>query len=142
VAVGDGPVAPGRAVPDGEYLEVSYDGVSRRYLLARDGETVWLGREGLAWSLSPLSVAAAGLGGAGGEDGVVRSPMPGSVVAVKVSEGEPVTAGQPLLVVEAMKMEHTLAAPVDGVVSRLLVTAGQQVSMDETVAVVELGGES
>ena len=60
--------------------------------------------------------------------------MPGTVLAVKTASGERVRAGQPLLIVEAMKMEHTVSAPVDGVVADQTVTAGQQVSLDETLA--------
>jgi pyruvate/2-oxoglutarate dehydrogenase complex dihydrolipoamide acyltransferase (E2) component len=51
-----------------------------------------------------------------------------------------VSAGQPVLVVEAMKMEHTVTAPTDGVISELTAKAGQQVRMDETLAVI--GAES
>ena len=62
--------------------------------------------------------------------------MPGTVLVVKVAAGDVVRAGTPLLVVEAMKMEHTVTAPIDGVVSELPVRAGQQVALDETLAVV------
>ena len=62
--------------------------------------------------------------------------MPGSVAAVHVAEGETVRAGQPLVVVEAMKMEHPLVAPFDGTVAALHVRAGQQVAMDEALVEV------
>jgi acetyl-CoA/propionyl-CoA carboxylase, biotin carboxylase, biotin carboxyl carrier protein len=62
--------------------------------------------------------------------------MPGTVTVVQASVGDEVTVGTPLLVVEAMKMEHVLTAPVDGVVTELSVTAGQPVRLDEQVAVV------
>jgi biotin carboxyl carrier protein len=52
--------------------------------------------------------------------------MPGAVLAVSVAEGDTVVARQPLLVIEAMKMEYTIAAPADGVVSELAVCEGQQ----------------
>jgi acetyl-CoA/propionyl-CoA carboxylase biotin carboxyl carrier protein len=55
---------------------------------------------------------------------------------VQASPGDQVEAGTPLLVVEAMKMEHVLTAPVAGVVAELPVTAGQQVRLDERLAVV------
>jgi acetyl-CoA/propionyl-CoA carboxylase biotin carboxyl carrier protein len=66
--------------------------------------------------------------------------MPGTILAVHVSVGDTVSAGQPVLVVEAMKMEHTVTAPVDGVISELTAKAGQQVPMDETLAVIEAAG--
>jgi acetyl-CoA/propionyl-CoA carboxylase biotin carboxyl carrier protein len=62
--------------------------------------------------------------------------MPGTVLVVKVARGDVVSAGTPLLIVEAMKMEHTITAPVDGVVSELHVQAGQSVSLDEALALV------
>jgi acetyl-CoA/propionyl-CoA carboxylase biotin carboxyl carrier protein len=65
--------------------------------------------------------------------------MPGTILAVHVTAGDTVTAGQPVLVVEAMKMEHTVTAPMNGVVSELTAKAGQQVPMDEPLAVIEAG---
>ena len=60
-------------------------------------------------------------------EGEVSLPMPGKVVSVQVEEGQAVTRGQPLLVVEAMKMEHTLKAPRDGTVVHLVARAGEMV---------------
>jgi acetyl-CoA/propionyl-CoA carboxylase biotin carboxyl carrier protein len=62
--------------------------------------------------------------------------MPGTVTVVQAAVGDEVTAGTPLLVVEAMKMEHVLTAPIDGTVTELGVTAGQTVALDERLAVV------
>ncbi|MCP3728945.1 acetyl/propionyl/methylcrotonyl-CoA carboxylase subunit alpha [Sphingomonas sp. MG17] len=70
-----------------------------------------------------------GPGGATG-DGSILSPMPGRIVSVEVSEGQAVTAGQKLLVLEAMKMEQALTAPFDGVVETLNAVAGAQVQVD------------
>jgi acetyl/propionyl-CoA carboxylase alpha subunit len=61
-------------------------------------------------------------------DGQVRSPMPGKVTQLSVKAGDKVTKGQPLLVLEAMKMEHALTAPFDGTVEAVGVTLGAQVS--------------
>jgi biotin carboxyl carrier protein len=58
------------------------------------------------------------------------------VISVLAEAGQPVTAGQPLVIVEAMKMEHTVTAPADGVVAELTAKAGQQVRMDESLAVI------
>jgi acetyl-CoA/propionyl-CoA carboxylase biotin carboxyl carrier protein len=62
--------------------------------------------------------------------------MPGTVLSVAVAVGEQVTAGTPLVVVEAMKMEHAVTAPVDGEVTEVLVRPGQSVRLDEALAVV------
>ncbi|MEE3851159.1 biotin carboxylase N-terminal domain-containing protein [Gordonia sp. LSe1-13] len=68
--------------------------------------------------------------------GSLLAPMPGSVIRIAVAEGERVTAGQPLLWLEAMKMEHTISAPADGVVATLSVQAGQQLSVGDVLAVI------
>ncbi|WP_290367574.1 acetyl-CoA carboxylase biotin carboxyl carrier protein subunit, partial [Cupriavidus taiwanensis] len=77
----------------------------------------------LAW-LDPLAHA----GEAEGEGGKLTAPMPGKVIAVMVEAGNAVARGAPLLVMEAMKMEHTICAPADGVVSEVLYGIGEQVA--------------
>ncbi len=71
-----------------------------------------------------------GTGQASAADGAIIAPMPGKVIAVDVAEGQAVTAGQRLLVLEAMKMEHALTAPFDGVIEGLSVSAGSQVQVE------------
>ncbi|WP_326947935.1 biotin/lipoyl-binding protein [Amycolatopsis sp. NBC_01307] len=68
--------------------------------------------------------------------GSLVAPMPGTVVRLAVQAGDPVKAGDPLLWIEAMKMEHRIAAPADGVVTELPVTVGQQVEVGTILAVV------
>jgi acetyl-CoA/propionyl-CoA carboxylase biotin carboxyl carrier protein len=74
----------------------------------------------------------------GAADPAVRSPMPGTVVSVDVSDGETVEAGQVLLSVEAMKMEHQLLAPLDGTV-HISVNAGDLVKADQVLATIHAG---
>jgi 3-methylcrotonyl-CoA carboxylase alpha subunit len=71
-----------------------------------------------------------GTGQASAADGAIIAPMPGKVIAVDVTEGQTVTAGQRLMVLEAMKMEHALTAPFDGVIDGLSVSAGSQVQVE------------
>jgi acetyl-CoA/propionyl-CoA carboxylase biotin carboxyl carrier protein len=151
VAVGNGePVAaraefsPARppAVGDdegGTDLVVAYGGRTVRFAYAAEGPVTWLGRDGQTWAIGDAPPAALRGARSGSADGTVRSPMPGTILAVHVTAGDTVSAGQPLLVVEAMKMEHTVTAPVDGVVGELTAKAGQQVRMDEPLAVIEPG---
>jgi len=148
VVVGDGdPVAvrasfhpasgPGGDVAD---LVLVYAGRTVRFAYAADGPVTWLGRDGAAWAIGEAPPPALRGARAGSADGTVRSPMPGTILAVHVTVGDTVSAGQPVLVVEAMKMEHTVTAPLDGVIGELTAKAGQQVRMDETLAVINAAG--
>jgi len=81
-------------------------------------------------------------GGAGGAaaDGALRAPMPGRIVAAPLKAGDPVAKGQPVVVLEAMKMEHALTAPFDGVVETLSVAVGDQATEGAVLAVVKSAG--
>ena len=74
--------------------------------------------------------------------GSLLAPMPGTVIGVPLEVGAAVTAGQPVLVLEAMKMQHTITAPTDGVLAELAVVVGQQVSAGDVLAVVAIEPES
>jgi 3-methylcrotonyl-CoA carboxylase alpha subunit len=78
-----------------------------------------------------------GSGTASAADGAILAPMPGKVIAVDVSEGDAVSAGQRLMVLEAMKMEHALTAPFDGTVTGLEASEGGQVQVEAVLCVVE-----
>ena len=80
-----------------------------------------------------------GTGHAHAHDGDILSPMPGKIIAVEVVQGQAVTKGQKLLTLEAMKMEHTLTAPFDGVVAELSAVAGAQVQVEALLARIEAG---
>ncbi|MBV9321440.1 MAG: acetyl/propionyl-CoA carboxylase subunit alpha [Mycobacterium sp.] len=75
------------------------------------------------------------------QQGSLLAPMPGSVIRVGAQVGDAVTAGQPLVWLEAMKMEHTITAPTDGVLAELDVSPGQQVEVGAVLARVEAGLE-
>ncbi|MGY1773937.1 acetyl/propionyl/methylcrotonyl-CoA carboxylase subunit alpha [Blastococcus sp. SYSU D00813] len=135
VRVGEGDPLHAAATRDGDELTVGLDGTTTRWLVAHDGGTVWLAGGGHTVALREHErLHAAAEGGGGG--GVVTAPMPGTVTVVRAAVGDLVAAGAPLLVVEAMKMEHVLTAPVAGTVTELPVTAGRPVRLDERVAVV------
>ena len=74
--------------------------------------------------------------GAGDGDGVVRSPMPGTVISIAVAAGEEIVAGQTVAIVEAMKMEHTLTAPIDGTVEQVHAAAGASVALDQALVTI------
>ena len=80
---------------------------------------------------------ASGGSGHHAHDGGILAPLPGKVIAVDVAEGDTVTAGQRLMVLEAMKMEHALTAPFDGTVTELSASEGGQVQVEAVLCVVE-----
>ena len=103
----------------------------------RDEERVVIFYEGQAYEFDR---SARGNVGAAAGDGAVLAPMPGKVTSVEISTGEKVAKGQRLLTLEAMKMEHGLVAPFDGVVAELNTKAGAQVQVDAVLAVIEPAG--
>ncbi|MEU4151235.1 acetyl/propionyl/methylcrotonyl-CoA carboxylase subunit alpha [Streptomyces sp. NPDC026659] len=137
----DGATAPLRATPgafsaDGHRFAFELDGVSHTFAAPPDG--TWLGRDGDAWQIRDHDPVAASLtrSAHAGADSLT-APMPGTVTVVKVAVGDEVEAGQSLLVVEAMKMEHVVSAPHAGTVAELDVTPGSTVAMDQVLAVIE-----
>ena len=121
------------ATPDQVVLTI--DAVDRRFDVARYGDDVFVD--------SPLGsthlVAQPRFGDPNDAvaQGSLLAPMPGSVVRVGATVGDTVTAGQPLIWLEAMKMEHTIAAPNAGVLTELNVQPGQQVDVGAVLARVE-----
>ena len=133
VCVAGGEPFMATGVLDGDDLLLTTGGRTTRWATAVDGPHTWIGRAGSSWVLHEQVVQLRV--DAGAHDGDITSPMPGSVIAVHVVSGSDVTKGEPLVVVEAMKMEHTLAAPMDGTVE-VLVRVGQQVAVDELLVQV------
>ncbi len=112
-------------VGDGR-LVVELDGQRRPLRLVRSGRELYLLQSGRTTRFELEDPAADPLdAGVGGD---LSAPMPGKIIAVQVEQGARVAAGTPLVVLEAMKMEHTITAPTDGVVARLNVRAGDQVN--------------
>ncbi|MEU3311871.1 biotin carboxylase N-terminal domain-containing protein [Streptomyces sp. NPDC006662] len=137
---GQSPSAPARGrvlslTPD--RLTVELDGVTHHFSHAPSPDGTWLGRDADSWHVQrhdPVTAALSGSGRAGAD--TLAAPMPGTVTVVKVAVGDKVAAGQSLLVVEAMKMEHVISAPHAGTVTELDVTPGSTVAMDQVLAVI------
>ncbi|MBB1048503.1 acetyl-CoA carboxylase biotin carboxyl carrier protein subunit, partial [Dietzia cercidiphylli] len=130
-----------RVARDGGSLRLTVDGTQQRWTVVRSADpkaadTFWVAGDGGTWDLRLLPLIDSRIHDAGLSDGQILSPMPGSVIACFVADGDEVTAGQNVLAVEAMKMEHALSAPIDGVV-RLNVSTGEQVPADHLLATVE-----
>ncbi|MFI0778378.1 acetyl/propionyl/methylcrotonyl-CoA carboxylase subunit alpha [Streptomyces sp. NPDC021212] len=133
----DGTAARLIGLDDGAVL-LELGGVTHRFRHVVHGASHWLGQGGDAWRVvghDPIEEALRG-GAAAAHAGELTAPMPGTVTVVKAAVGDEVTAGQGLLVVEAMKMEHLISAPHDGTVTELEVTPGSTVAMDQLLAVV------
>ena len=105
-----------------------------QYWLEAGGRVLFDGGE--AWLVEQARFAG-GAGGGSASDGSLRAPMPGKIVAVPAKPGDTVTKGQPVIVLEAMKMEHALTAPFDGVVGEIGFAVGDQVTADAVLARVE-----
>jgi acetyl-CoA/propionyl-CoA carboxylase biotin carboxyl carrier protein len=128
----------------GDLIALDIDGVNVTYALGRDDSVIYLGNFGWSCRLEILDRAERlkrMLAGIQREEGTadpeVRSPMPGTVVSVSVSDGEEVEEGQVLLAVEAMKMEHQLVASVQGTV-HLTVATGDLVKADQVLASIHV----
>jgi 3-methylcrotonyl-CoA carboxylase alpha subunit len=109
--------------------------VARSIVSLANGDTI-LFDGGQAWPFgTPRADRSGGPGGS--SDGALLSPMPGRVIAIEVSLGDPVTRGKRLLILEAMKMEQALVAPFDGVVAELKTEVGAQVGEGVLLARIE-----
>ncbi|HEX6256151.1 MAG TPA: biotin carboxylase N-terminal domain-containing protein [Euzebyales bacterium] len=136
VRIDDDDVMAAAAHVSGDWLHVDVGGLVRRYVHADDGDITWVSDRGTVWAVRRQQQLAAA-GDAEAHGGPVLAPMPGTVLSVHVADGDEVRAGQPVVVMEAMKMEHQLRAPADGVVRKLSIGPGDQVARDQTLLAVE-----
>jgi 3-methylcrotonyl-CoA carboxylase alpha subunit len=131
--------ADGERQPDGSFA-VTIDGIRRRVIvLDHDSETVVF-IDGESWRLVEIDRLAARQG----EDpagGRLTAPMPGRVTRLLVEDGNAVRRGQPLMVIEAMKMEHTILAPADGTVEKVRFAVGDMVEEGTELIVLASDGE-
>jgi len=124
-------VAPGHTV-----LEVA--GVRYRFDVARAGGLAWVDSSFGSVALTPVPRLPEPV--ATREPGSLVAPMPGSVVRIEATAGQRVGAGQPVLVLEAMKMEHQIVAPADGLIAEVRVAAGEQVQAGDVLVTVTEDG--
>jgi geranyl-CoA carboxylase alpha subunit len=124
---------------DSDAIRFRHDGVMDSARFFRDGDLLFLQHRGIPLVVNDLTLAAPNAAASNGGDGKVRAAMNGRVVAVLVKLGERVTAGQPVMTLEAMKMEHVHKAGIDGVVAAIDVAEGEQVTTGRIVA--EIGAD-
>ena len=137
-AVEDGETHSLTASLDGDRLTITLAGQRTEYLVAAADGQIWLSGAGLTAVIDEVREAPVRPDDDLRGDAELTSPMPGSVVAVGVSDGQQIDAGTIVVTVEAMKMEHAMTAPVDGVVE-LLVAVGDQVKVGQPLARVTAG---
>ncbi len=132
--VGEARASSVERTADGWRIGVDQDGLTRTFDVAIAGASVDVDHAAghLALTRLPRFVDPADQVA----EGSLLAPMPGTVIAVRVEAGAAVTAGQPVVVMEAMKMQHTINAPTDGVVTDLAVAVGDQVTAGAVLAVV------
>jgi geranyl-CoA carboxylase alpha subunit len=109
------------------------NGLMESTKILRDGDRLYVLHRGVTFAVRDLTLAAPVSAAASGGDGKVRAAMNGRVVALLVKPGEQVTAGQPVMTLEAMKMEHVHTAGVAGTVSSIDVAEGEQVTTGRIV---------
>ena len=117
----------------GRQLVVTVNGFRHDYLVADDDHQIWLYGDGRTVLVEEVREAPVRGGDEHSGDAELASPMPGSVVAVGVQNGARVAAGDLVVAVEAMKMEHSLRSPVAGRVE-LLASLGDQVTRGQVLA--------
>jgi pyruvate carboxylase subunit B len=133
------------SVPDTPLRELEYDGKSSTYAMTpdADGWLVMAGGEAHRMRVDDERTVRLGKlsggGERGGAGGTVKAPMPGLVLRVEIKEGDTVSAGDGLVVLEAMKMENEIKAPIAGKVTAVHVAGGQAV--DKGMVMVEVAAE-
>jgi acetyl-CoA/propionyl-CoA carboxylase biotin carboxyl carrier protein len=129
-------VAPGadiaRSGPDS--FAIITEGARVEWTYAYEGDHMWVGHGGRAWRVRQASTEEAHEASLHGD---LRAPMPGSVLLVPAAVGDEIKAGDPVVVLESMKTELTITAPVDGVVKDITVAVGDRVARDQSLARVE-----
>lgn len=122
----------------GDGYELRLDDRTERVWIAVQGDAVFVHAFGRAWELAVIDPVERARAGADQAD-VASAPMPGTIVAVAVQPGEEVQTGQPLVVIESMKMQSEIVASRDGVVDRVFLQVGE--TFDRGAALVALAPE-
>jgi len=122
---------------EGDSIRFRHDSVMQSVKFLRHDDRLYFLHRGITAQVHDLTLAAPESATASGGDGKVRAAMNGRVVAVLVKPGEKVSAGQPVMTLEAMKMEHVHTAGVAGTVLSIDVAEGEQVTTGKIVVEIE-----
>jgi geranyl-CoA carboxylase alpha subunit len=121
-----------------DMIRYRINGLTESARFFRDSDRLYFLHRGITHSVRDLTLSAPTVSATNGSDGKVRAAMNGRVVAVLVRQGERVKVGQPVMTLEAMKMEHVHTAPVSGIISAIGVAEGEQVTTGKIVAEIEV----
>jgi geranyl-CoA carboxylase alpha subunit len=122
---------------DRDTVRIRSNGHAESVKWSRDGDRLFLLHRGVTLAIRDLTRAAPVTAASTGGDGKVRAAMNGRVVAILVKPGEKVAAGQPVMTLEAMKMEHVHTAGISGTISAIDVVEGEQVTTGKIVVEIE-----
>ncbi|MCV3243907.1 acetyl-CoA carboxylase biotin carboxylase subunit [Mesorhizobium sp. ZC-5] len=121
----------------GDAITFEIDSVIGRASYFRDGNLLLIGCHGAVFHVADRTFTAIAVYGGGASDGIIRASMNGRIVGLQASLGDLVQAGQPVITLEAMKMEHVHTAPIGGRVKSLPASPGDQVSAGRLLAEIE-----
>lgn len=123
---------------DGNILSVTRDGKSVRVPFAMEKEKLFIHLNGKVWEFTFVEPGFAAGSGSEKFDGKLYPPMPGNIVKIMVAEGDAVQKGQPLLILESMKMEHTVASPAAGRVLKVNAVPGMVAELTKPLIEIEI----
>lgn len=126
-----------------QQLAVEIDGKQEKVWVQRSKGVLWVHFRGRTLAIGEDEARGRKARGSAGSShpGKIMAPMPGKVTKVAVSQGALVARGEPLVILEAMKMEYTLTADIDGRAAAVRCRAGDQVTLGQVLVQLEAGGE-
>jgi 3-methylcrotonyl-CoA carboxylase alpha subunit len=136
ISVSEADSADGSGSGSEHRFVATINGSQVRWRIVRDGLDWYLLAGGASERVTEIEPDAASFADQGSGDGRVLAPMPGQLLSVEVKQGAAVKRDQPLMVLEAMKMEHVIVAPIDGHVTELPVSVGDRITEGSVLAVV------
>jgi len=132
-----GPMS-GNMNAENDVLTVEADGKTLKVPFARDKEKLFIHLNGKVWEFTFIEPGFGSGTGSEKFDGKLYPPMPGNIVKVMVAEGDPVEKGQPLLILESMKMEHTVASPAAGKVIKVAAAPGMVAELTKPLIEIQI----
>ncbi len=134
----EGKLVSGRIIKTAQnQMHLEIKGIQQRVIWAKQGRKIWLHFDGRSYYVEKQAGSAVAGGSATSGERTLRAPMPGQVRQVLVQDGQVITAGETLVLLEAMKMEIRIQAPRQGKVARVAVKQGQSVEKEQTLVELE-----